>query len=136
MGQQQFTFLDSGYTPKAKADAGCSLTLSRATDPQTSRQAAGQLAENALAGQLARVYDHVSRFPDHTSAELASIDASESGLDDRAAADLRHTYARRMSQLRDREKAIVAAPARVCKQTGRKALTWRTSTVEAPVCEE
>lgn len=85
-------------------------------DPQTSHIAARQV-KLLRKVQAQQVYAAVVRYPGRTSAELSALIYVD-----------RHIPGRRLSELADPRNGglIVRGESRVCRITGRLALTWRT----------
>lgn len=89
------------------------VSLSRRSDPATSRLAASETVESGRLGvQKAAVLAALREHTGSTSAELAQ----RSGLD-------RYLVARRLPDLR-RDGLVVAGQARHCMASGRLAVTW------------
>jgi CRP-like cAMP-binding protein len=87
--------------------------IARRSDPVTSHLAAEQItASGARSKQAAACLAAVRMNPGSTSAELAVA----AGID-------RYTAARRLPELRARGE-VSNGPARLCRVTGRAALTW------------
>jgi len=90
--------------------------IARRDDPETSKAAARDVtASGKRAKQAAECLSAVRMFPSSTSAELAV----SAGLD-------RYTAARRLPELRSRG-LVENGPARLCRVTGRAAMTWRAA---------
>ena len=88
----------------------------RRTDPVTSHEAAEHAEQTGIiAGQQKIVLDLVRRHPGNTSAELAWSDDAQ-GLD-------RYAIARRLPEL-VRLGKVRRGEARVCSESGRRAVTW------------
>ena len=85
-------------------------------DPETSHAAARQLARSGVLGaQALETLRALAAWPSiaPTSAELAAGNVT-----------LRFRYARRLADLRELGY-VTEGPSRVCRVTGRHALTWR-----------
>lgn len=86
--------------------------VARNSDPATSHEAARKVRPSR-ATQQRTILAGVEQFPNHTSAELAE----RLGLD-------RYVVARRLPELRSALK-VQNGEARVCLETGNRAITWR-----------
>jgi hypothetical protein len=94
--------------------------IARATDPDTSHEAAEYVTDTGIrAAQCRRVADAVRRFPGRTSNELSDA----SGID-------RYTIARRLPELEPAH--VTRGDARTCRISGRRALTWEPTTTTTP----
>lgn len=87
-------------------------TLSRRSDPETSKEAAAYV-ENRLAGARGRALYFVRRYPGRTTNELSVL------AEDR---DFR-TIGRRLNEL-DRLGLIERGAPKKCQVTGRNGTTW------------
>ena len=100
---QQLSLFDNPPDPK----------LSRATDPDTSREAEAELKSSGkLGAQCEHVLEIVERYQGRTSAELAWLGDL-----------LRHLVARRLPDL-EKRGLVRKGDARKCRQNGTNAITW------------
>ena len=92
--------------------------LARATDPDTSHEAAEWIMQR-LGGLHKWAYKIVSKYPGGTSSEM-SVAAGEV---------TNHRLSRRLGEL-EKMGLVVRGDARVCRVTGRKAATWRPAPLQ------
>jgi len=94
------------------ADLAEKRAASRASDPETSMEAADQVESSGKAGRQRMIcLKYVKENPGQTAAEIAR----EAGLE-------RHVPSRRLPELRP--KYVKNGHARVCMVTGSKSMTW------------
>lgn len=107
------------FDPDNPYARGLRPAASRSSDPDTSRQAAAELAASGVQGKQAQaVLDAVRKWTGRTSAELAQL----AGLD-------RYAVARRLPEL-ERADVVRKCPPRKCAIQHRAATTW--AAVELP----
>lgn len=88
-------------------------TMSRATDPMTSKIAAARMVESGRADSHAKmICDEIRRFPGMTSGELAVACTLD-----------RNAVGRRTTEL-EREGRIRRGKARKCRIQGTQMMTW------------
>lgn len=118
----QLDWLDSARRERRKGTQGllADLPRSRATDPNTSHQAADRIRRSGQLGrQQLQVLEAVRRWPGRTSAELGQLVAAELGQDPTR---WRYTVARRLPELAPVH--IRRSKPRSCEVTGNPATTW------------
>lgn len=109
----------------ALAHVSCASALSRATDPETSAEAARQVEASGAAGTHREIIlAEVRRLSGQTSGEIAS----RTGIE-------RHETSRRLSDLCRAGLVISGAPRR-CNACGTRQMTWNSPASEPGVTEE
>lgn len=118
----QLDWLDASREARKHGRKGllADLPRSRATDPDTSHEAADQIRRTGELGrQQLAVLDAVRRWPGRTSAELGKLIADDLGQD---ATRWRYTVARRLPELAPIH--VRRMKPRACEATGNPATTW------------
>lgn len=118
----QLDWLDVSREALQQGRAGllADLPRSRASDPETSHQAADKVRRTGELGrQQLAVLEAVKRWPGRTSAELGKLVAEDRQED---ATRWRYTIARRLPELAPVH--VRRMKPRACEVTGNPAMTW------------